>query len=121
METKKYKAPIDREDFIHYWNLYIDDVTKRDNFKLGHLEHLRILCQLMTEFDNLTKAILKDGYTYETDPHGESRYGNQIKVNPACTLRDKVLSEIRQYTKLLQLVLEKDKETNDGDEQSQWA
>ena len=120
MEDKKFIAPIKGKDFKKYWNLFIEDVTARDNFKLGHLEHLRILCQLMVSFDKLQAQIDKQGFTYETDPNGESRYGNQIKVNPACTLRDKSLAEIRQYSKMLGLILEKDKLKNDKDEKDEW-
>ena len=88
---------------------------------MGHLQQLRILCKLYTDFDKLSDQIDKEGFTYETDPKGESRYGSQLKVNPACTLRDKTLMEIRQYSKLLKLELFVDKETNDPEEEkSEW-
>jgi hypothetical protein len=120
MEDKRFKAPIKDKKFEKYWNLYIGDVTARDNFKLGHLEHLRILCQIMVNFDKLQAQIDRDGFTYETDPDGKSRYGNQVKVNPACTLRDKILAEIRQYSKMLGLLLEKDKVTNEKGDKDEW-
>lgn len=119
--SKKFKAPVDNEDFKFYWNIFVDDVTKRENFKQGHLQQLRILCKLYTDFDKLSEQIDKEGFTYETDPNGESRYGSQIKVNPACTLRDKTLMEIRQYSKLLKLELLEDKEMNEAEKiRSEW-
>ena len=114
-------APTKNEEFERYWNLFEPDVIARENFKNGHLEQLKILCKLYQEFYDLTAIIDEKGAVYETDPEGESRYGNQIKVHPACTLRDKTLMEIRQYSKLLGLVLEKDQEKNGKPkEENEW-
>ncbi len=110
------KAPSNDPTFIKYWEKFYDDVVERDNFKAGHLEQLAILCQLFCDFYLLNEEIKKTGFTYETI---SERYGNQIKVNPACTQRDKVLSEIRQYSKLLGLLLVKDTKLND-EAQDEW-
>lgn len=118
---KSFEAPQSDSVFVKYWDLFINDVTERDNFKLGHLEQLQILCNLYKEYHMLTEQINEEGFTYHTDPEGNSRYGNQIKPNPACTLRDKTLMEIRQYSKLLGLVLEKDKKiTKEEESKSDW-
>lgn len=94
----------DDSEFTYYWDIFIDDVSKRDNVKRGHLEHLTILCKLHKEFDKLTDLISDEGYTYSVD----GRNGSQIKINPSVQIRDKVISEIRQFGKQLGLVLMKD-------------
>jgi P27 family predicted phage terminase small subunit len=91
-------------------------VTKRDNFKQGHLEQLTILCKLYQEYNKLQKEIETEGYFFES----EGRYGTQIKTHPLVTIRDKVLAEIRQYSKLLGLVLEKDKDTGGDEGKGEW-
>jgi len=113
VEEKNVKAPVSPNsdsEFTRYWDLFVVDVVERENYKRGHLEQLAILCQLYLEFYDVSKVISEKGAVYETN---SERYGNQIKVNPACTIRDKTLMEIRQYSKLLGLVLEKDTEKND--------
>jgi phage terminase small subunit len=109
---KRVKAPSEDATFKLYWDKFCDDVMSRDNFKSGHLEQLAILCQLYCDFYELNAEIKKTGFTYETV---SQRYGNQIKVNPACTQRDKVLAHIGQYSKLLGLLLEKDRKLTDED------
>ena len=108
MTEKKMKAPVSPNkdpEFKRYWDLFVPDVFARENYKKGHLEQLAILCRLYMEFYTVSKLIDEKGACYETN---SERYGNQVKVNPACTIRDKTLMEIRQYSKLLGLVLEKD-------------
>ena len=118
---EKFEAPSDKPEFKFYWDIFVEDVTKRDNFKLGHLQQLKILCRLYTEFDKMSDEIDEKGFTYETDPNGESRYGNQIKINPISTQRDKILSEIRQFSKLLKLELFQDADVNIPEEpDSPW-
>lgn len=97
----------DDEVFTRYYETFVDDVIRRDNFKKGHLEQLSILCQMYVEFERLTKVINDEGYTY----FAETRNGLQQKVNVNVLIRDKVVAEIRHYSKMLGIVLDKDKET----------
>jgi len=116
MEDLKYlKSPKKDKKFKFYWDLFIPDVIERDNFKKGHLEQLYILCQLYVEFHNLSKIIEVEGYTYIS----ETRNGTQQKISGNVLVRDKITSEIRQYSKLLKLVLEKDKPHN-PDQGGEW-
>lgn len=114
----QYKSPKEDDvEFTRYWNLYVDDVAQRDNFKIGHLEQLRILCQLYTEFDKLTEIISDKGYTYEA----ETRNGLQTKVYSEVTIRKEVMLELRMYSKMLGLILEPDKIFNDREAiKSEW-
>lgn len=117
--SKKVKAPVKSPEFKKYWDLFVENVTSRENYQSGHLEQLRILCQLYTEFDKLTEDIIENGHTYETN---SERYGSQRKVSPSCTLRDKILMEIRQYSKMLGVILAPDATKNDSEEVAdEWS
>lgn len=118
MEDIKYMESPNPEDkkFTYYWDIFILDITRRANFKRSHLEQLFILCQLYVEFHSLTKKILKEGYTYTT----MTRNGEQQKKTGNVVVRDNILAEIRQYSKLLKLELEKDSEATTAQEESEW-
>ena len=110
-----YPPPKKSETFQKYWNAYIDDVSSRENFKAGHLEQLRILCELYEEADELKELIRMSGYTYCTDG---GRNGTQEKLRPEVSQLNKVRSDIAVYSKMLGLVLTKDnsKATPDNEE-----
>ncbi len=107
----------DNKEFSYYWDLFVIDVVARENFKRGHLEQLRILCSLYTEFDDLTNQIRENGYSYSAD----TRNGLQVKVNVEVTVREKVLGYIVQYSKMLGLILEKDIIKNKKDGTDDWS
>ncbi len=114
---KKYKTPQPKnKEFTKYWNLFIDDVTSRANFREGHLEQLAILCQLYDQFYKNTKQLIEEGYSFES----AGRNGAQHKPHPVCAIRDKALAEIRQFSKLLGLVLEKDEHKNEDQTGDEW-
>lgn len=118
MEQNIQNPEPDNAQFTFYWNLFINDVTERENFKMGHLEPLRILCLLYIEYHDLCKIIKSEGYLYENDG---GRNGSQLKPNPCVAIRDKTLAEIRQYSKLLGLILKEDKEVNGKEkEEDEW-
>lgn len=116
MKNKKISSPR-REDkiFTKYWELFIEDVASRDNFKLGHLQQLEILCDLYVSYHDLSQIIKSDGYTFEN----EGRHGAQLKPHPCVALRYKTLAEIRQYSKMLGITLVKDQNSGD-DEKGVW-
>lgn len=118
MEKIKYlKSPKPKDkEFTYYWSIFVVDVVQRDNFKEGHLEQLRILCQLYCEFNDLSARIKEEGYTYVT----ETRNGTQQKISGNVSVREKITSQICQYSKLLKLVLEKDKASGPGEEVEEW-
>lgn len=114
-KEKKYLPPVKSKEFKAYWNKLLSSVTERGNFREGHLKNLEILCTLFVEYDKLTEIITEKGYTYEA--HG--RYGTQVKTRPEVMERVKMLAEIRQYSRLLGLVLGKD-EGPSGDDEPEW-
>lgn len=112
---KKPKAPCQGAVFKKYWTLFIDSVINRENYQKHHLQQLIILCQLYEDYHDLTKLIREEGRTFESS----GRYGTQIRTRPEVTQRDKILGEIRHYSKILNLNLSE----NDAPEESdnEWT
>jgi len=106
MQEKPPKPPRKGKKFKKYWYLNIENVVKRENFNDGYLKNLEILCILYVTFDEYTKEIEDNGYTYRV----ESRNGLQIKPYPLVGERQKLTTSIINYSKLLGLVLAPDKE-----------
>lgn len=118
----KYKSPKShRKTFTRYWNDYIEDITRRENFKLGHLRQLEILCDLHEEYEKITTLVGKLGYSYKSN----GRQGIQHKIRPEVQQLNRLRSDIRNYSRTLGLLLMKDKnlttdEGDGGDEQEKW-
>lgn len=105
MENKNIGSPKpDERQFTKHWDLFIGDVIERDNFKEHHLQQLGILCDLYVEYDNVATLIKEEGYTFESD----GRHGKQLRPRPEISIRDKILTEIRHFSKILGLILVKD-------------
>jgi len=116
MTEKKFCAPKGTtKEYKKLWNLFVPKVVERENFSEAHLQQLEILVDLYLEYHKLTKVLNDEGYWFESD----SRYGKTIREHPCCKLRQKTLGEIRAFSKLIDLVLNKDmssKEPSDADE-----
>lgn len=109
------KCPKTGVKFKKYWKIFIDDVISRDNFCKGHLLKLEILCDLLIQYEEISKEVKETGYTYQT----EGRYGYQIKPNPAVATQQKIVAEIRNYFKALGLILNKVPDMP-GEEINEW-
>lgn len=107
---KKYPPPKKDRAFREKWRELIHTVVKRDNFKEAHLFQLGILCDLFVEYDDLSKFLRENGYTYEA----YGRQGKAIKPFPQVGQINKVKTEIRNYSRMLGLLLSKDKDTGGG-------
>ena len=117
MSTIKFPSPRpDRQSFTKYWESFLPDIQDRENLKPSHLQQLRVLCDLSVEYDQLQEIIDIEGRTYESI----GRNGNQIKLRPEIQQLNKVISEIRSYSKMLGLVLYKDTKTNDDEEEDEF-
>jgi phage terminase small subunit len=101
------------EAFLYYWNMFIGDVADRDNLKKSHLYQLRVLCDLCVEYDELKEVIALSGRTYES--HG--RNGTQIKLNPEVTHMKSIVTEIRNYSRMLGIMLVKDTKLTKKDDE----
>lgn len=116
--TTNYPSPSSNPVFKAKWKEYLPDVIVRENFKIGHLSQLKILCDLHVEYDKLSNFIDKKGYVYKS----YGRNGVQFKQWPQVAQRNRAVSEIRQYAKTLGLLLVKDKDTgnNTAGEKAEW-
>ena len=105
----KYPSPRpDKASFTSYWTQYLVDIKDRQNLKPSHLLQLKILCDLAVEYDQLVDIIDLCGRTYES----EGRNGHQVKLRPEVAQLKICQTEIRNYSKILGLVLHKDTSTN---------
>ena len=115
-KEKNFPAPKDDPEFKKYWDKYLPKILTRENFHEVHLDQLSILCDLYIEYENLTEFVKDKGYTYESD----GRYGESFKEWPEIKIRQKVVSELRQYAKALDLVLNKDMDKKAKETKSEW-
>lgn len=103
-------------EFRKYWDKFVINFQSRENFHHGHLKNLEILCNLYLEYDAMTKVIQEEGFSYLT----EGRYGVQKKTTPEVSERAKVLAEIRQYSRLLDIVISRDSYIPETTEEDDW-
>lgn len=99
-DKKNYRSPFSRKEkkvAYKYWKLFLDDIVNRKKFHEGMLKNLEILCRLYQEYEDLQAIIDKDGFTFSSD----GRYGKQVRSHPCISQRNKVLAEIRAYSKSL--------------------
>jgi hypothetical protein len=106
----------DDANFTRYWNMFVADIQNRENLKPSHLQQLSILCDISVQYDFLTNVLSIRGYTYESI----GRNGVQIKQRPELLQLNKILSEIRNYSKMLGLVLFKDTETTKSKKRNEF-
>ncbi len=113
---KLYPPPKNSKVFRRKWREFIENVCDRENFRKGHLSQLEILCDLYVEYEALTKFVRTRGYTYVAI----GRQGKVTKTFPEVLQLNKVLIEIRNYSKILGLVLKKDDSTGNSGESEEW-
>lgn len=113
----KYKSPKSNPDFKKYWEIFLPEVTSRDNFKPVHLHQLEILCDLHVEYNALLTLISVGGYTYTTNG---GRNGDLVKLAPEVAQLNRCRSEIRNYCKMLGIALVKDTGGGDSGAEEEW-
>lgn len=118
---EKYSAPKVFEGhsqsvFEDYWDLFVVSVVDRDNFKVGHLEQLKILCKLYKEEDELGKIIDVEGHTFESF----GRNGIQVKPRPEVAQLKNIRGQIRDYSKMLGIILTEDKKLKE-EQKDEWT
>lgn len=118
MEDKEInlKAPKKSPEHKAYWNRFIHHIAKRDNFKESHLTQLSILCDLLVNYDRCAAFVEEEGFVYES----VGRNGMQRKNHPETDLMGKYTTQIKDYSKLLDITLSKDKVTSPGDGADEW-
>lgn len=116
MKELNTTPPKKNENFVHYWETFLPDIEDRENLKNSHLMQLRVLCDMCVELDELQELIDMEGRTYES--HG--RNGTQIKMRPEVQEKNKLITEIRNYSKILGLVLVKDTKMKEEEEKNEF-
>jgi len=118
-EAAKHKFPPPKKHptFRRVWMDFIDNISKRENFKSGHLNSLEILCDLHVEYDELRAFIRKKGRSYQS----YGRAGMIWKFYPEVAQLNNVQAQIKEYMKMLGLLLKKDHSTQDEKgEKGEW-
>ena len=113
---KKYPPPSKTPRYKRLWATHLKDIKNRDNLKETHLLQMDILCKLYIEADELMALIDIHGRTYEVI----GRNGNQIKPRPEYQMLQRCYSEIKNYSKMLGLVLVKDTATKDEETKNEF-
>lgn len=86
--------------FEKQWKKLIKIISSRSDFHDNLLDQLEILCDLYQEYHELSLDIKENGYSIVT----EGRYGTQVKKRIEVEQKNKALSEIRMYSKMLGIV-----------------
>ncbi len=117
-EASKHQFPPPRKNptFRRVWMQFIDNVSKRDNFKIGHLNALEILCDLYTEHETIQEFVRTNGRSYLC----VGRNGDVWKFYPEVNHLKSVQHQIAVYMKQLDLILKKDQSTESGGEKENW-
>lgn len=113
----KYPPPKNNPIFRKKWMRFIDGIVDRDNFKIGHLDSLEILCDLYVEYDTISKIIRTQGHTYESI----SKHGKTIRTRPEVAQLEKCTTNIRTYTRQLDLFPKKDHGHESGGDDEEWS
>jgi len=112
----KYPPPRVHPIFRKIWMEFIDNICARENFKVGHLNSLEILCDLYVEYDELRAFLRQHGRSYQS----LGRSGQVWKPFPEVAQLNLVQSNIKEYTKMLGLLLKKDHSSLSGGEKDEW-
>ena len=112
----KYPPPKNNPVFIRKWRELVSAIVERDNFKSAHLFQLEVLCDLFVDYESLSEFIRVHGHTYES----VGRNGRLVKNYPQVIQLNRVLAEIRNYSRVLNIMLSKDKEKTDVGEGALW-
>lgn len=112
----KYPPPKNNPVFVRKWKDLVTAIVARENFKQAHLLQLEVLCDLFVEYEQLSEFLRINGYTYTS----EGRNGLLVKNYPQVMQLNRAKAEIRNYSKVLNIMLSKDKDKTDEKESSSW-
>ena len=110
-------SPRNTKDFKMYWDRFIGDIKDRPNLKPSHLWQLQILCDLCVEYDELREIVSITGRSVS---NGGGRNGDTLRPAPEYLMMQKVIVEIRNYAKMLDLILVPDSKTKDEEEENEF-
>ena len=111
-------SPRGDKTFTLYWNRFIGDIKDRPNLKPSHLWQLQVLCDLCVEYDELREIISLTGRTYS---NGGGRNGDALRTTPEYLMLQKTVSEIRNYSKMLDLILVPDTKLREEEDTNEFS
>lgn len=104
-EELEYPPPSNHPFFRKLWAEILENIVSRENFSESHLGLLESYCRLRVELRSLDDFIMDNGHTYRI----VTVLGEQRKTYPEVSERLKVLTQIANHSKLLDLIPKKDK------------
>lgn len=118
LDKSEYPPPSTHPLFRKFWSESIGNVTERSNFQAAHLGLLEALCRLRVELRALDNFVMENGHTYRLI----TVMGEQRKTYPEINERMKVLGQIGNFSRLLDLVPKKDtsKTLKKAEEEDKW-
>lgn len=112
----KYPPPKKNPIFRAKWAKFINNVIRRENFNVAHLDSLEILCDLHVQYDELQTFIRINGRSYLS----VGRSGEMWRLYPEVSQLNRVEAQIKEYTKMLGLLLKKDHGVESDGEEEEW-
>lgn len=101
----EYPPPSRNKEFRKIWAQGIKNITDRENFDTSHLSLFETYCHLIVNMRRLDEFITQNGQTYRVvTVMGETR-----RTHPEVLERNKTVSQIAIYARLLDLLPKKDK------------
>lgn len=118
LDKSEYPPPSTHPLFRKFWSESIVNVTERSNFQAAHLGLLESLCFLRVELRALDNFVMTNGHTFRI----VTVLGEQRKTYPEVNERLKVLGQIGNFSRLLDLVPKKDvsKTLKKAEEEDKW-
>lgn len=117
LSRHKYPPPKKNPVFRRVWGQFIDSISRRDNFNVGHLNALEVLCDLFAEYEDLHAFIRMKGRSYQAF----GRSGMIWKLYPEVGYLKSVKHQINVYMKQLGLTLRRDESGLSGGEAGEWV
>ncbi len=117
-KASRHKYPPPKRDplFRTKWMRFIDNISRRENFNKAHLDSLEILCDLYVEYETLQTFLRVNGRSYLS----VGRSGEVWKFYPEMGQLARVQAQIKEYTKMLGLLLKKDHGNESDAEKGEW-
>lgn len=114
---KKYPPMREGKIYVMYWEMFLEDVSSRDNFKRSHLATLDLLCKAYDQMWRLQEAVDLIGEMQDV----KSAQGESRKPVPEVSQMNVLRGQIAVYTKMLGLVLTRDTSPADEDKsKEEW-
>lgn len=113
----KYPPPKKNEVFRRKWGQFLASVINRENFHVGHLNSLEVLCDLYVDYEDLRKFIRINGRSYQAF----GRHGKIWKFFPEVNQLNKVQASIKTYMLILGINLKRDESGESGGEKENWS